>query len=129
MPSPSRSKIDPWPTIASAWVFCPFASARSSTSFIPQREAPVESSAPQAIRLSSMPRFTTDMSTRSQKSQIDSIGRSSRAAMIARTAPSPTRFTAERPKRILPSTTVKSDRLEFTSGGSTSRPMSAHSVT
>ena len=76
-----------------------------------------------------MPLFTTDWSTRSQKSQIDSIGCSSRAAMMACTAPSPTRLTAERPKRMWPSTTVKSDRLVLTSGGSTSSPMSAHSVT
>ena len=101
VPSPSRSKIEPWPTSASACVFWPAASACSSTSIMPRRVAPVESNAPQAIRLSSMPRFSTAMSTRSQKSQIDSNGRSLRAAMIARTAPSPTRLTAVRPKRML----------------------------
>ena len=96
---------------------------------MPRRVAPVESNAPQAIRLSTMPRFSTAMSTRSQKSQIESNGRSLRAAMIARTAPSPTRLTAARPKRMRPSTTAKSDWLELASGGRTSTPMSAHSPT
>src|SRR5690348_872213 len=54
---------------------------------------------------------------------------SSRAVMIWRTAPSPTFLTADSPNRIRPSTTAKSDMLEFTSGGSTSMPMSAHSDT
>ena len=79
-----------WPISASACCFWPDACACSSTSIMPRRVAPVESSAPQPIRLSSMPRFSTDASTRSQKSQIDVNGAASRAAMIARTAPSPT---------------------------------------
>ena len=76
-----------------------------------------------------MPRFRTLASTRSQKSQIEVNGASSRAAMIARTAPSPTRLTAVSPKRILPSTTAKSAWLELTSGGSTSSPIDVHSET
>ena len=45
---------------------------------MPLREPPVESSAPHAIRLSSMPLFSTDASTRSQKSQIELNGADSR---------------------------------------------------
>ncbi len=54
---------------------------------------------------------------------------SSRAATIERTAPSPTPLTAVRPKRILPSTTTKSEPEVLTSGGSTSMPMLVLSAT
>ena len=54
---------------------------------------------------------------------------SSRAAMIASTAGRPTFFTASRPKRMLPSTTLKSCPDSFTSGGSTSIPMSSQRET
>jgi hypothetical protein len=54
---------------------------------------------------------------------------SSRAARIERTALSPTFFTAFRPKRILPSTTRKSSAETFTSGGSTSIPISSQAAT
>jgi hypothetical protein len=64
------------------------------------------------------------------KSQIDVNGPPSfRALMIARAAPSPTPFTALSPKRIFPSTTAKSICDEFTSGGSTSIPISSHALT
>ena len=49
--------------------------------------------------------------------------------MIARAAASPTFFTALRPKRILPSTTAKSICDAFTSGGSTSIPISWQALT
>ena len=105
--------------------------ARSrATSSIPFRVAPVESSAPQLISASSARLFATCGSTRSVKSQIDSNGPpSSRAAMIARAAESPTFLTAFRPKRIFPSTTAKSHAEELTSGGSTSMPISRHAFT
>jgi hypothetical protein len=118
-----------WPISASACCFWPDPSACSSTSVIPRRLSPVESSAPQATRLSSIRRLSTLPSTRSQNSQIDVNGPSSRAVMIWRTAPSPTFLTADKPNRIRPSTTAKSDMLELTSGGSTSMPISAHSDT
>ena len=123
------SKIDMCPIIASDCCLTPDESAGSSTSIIARRVAPVESSAPQQTRLSSMPLFSADASTRSQKSQIEVKCDCSRAATIARTAPSPTRLTAVRPKRIRPSTTAKSDWLELTSGGSTSMPIASHSAT
>ena len=63
-------------------------------------------------------------------SQTDSkVPPSLRAAMIARAAVSPTLLTAFRPKRIFPSTTAKSVCEVFTSGGSTSMPMSWHALT
>ena len=117
------------PISVSACCLVPDAWAASITSIIPRRVAPVESSAPQQIRLSSMPLFSTEASTRSQKSQIEVNGAASRPAMIARTAPSPTFFTAVRPKRMRPSTTAKSAWLELTSGGSTSMPIDSHSDT
>ena len=70
--------------------------------------------------------FTARQSTRSQKSQIELNGPpNSRAAMIASTAAAPTFFTASSPKRMLPSTTTKSCPDSFTSGGSTSIPISS----
>ena len=87
-------------------------------------------SAPHFTSASSTRLFDTDGSTRSAKSQIDSNGPSaSRAAMIERHAPSPTPFTALRPKRIFPPTTAKSVIDSFTSGGSTSMPSSLHALT
>ncbi len=74
--------------------------------------------------------FTTCGSTRSVKSQSEANGPpSSRAATIARAAESPTFLTAFRPKRILPSTTAKSHSEPFTSGGSTSIPISWQAFT
>jgi hypothetical protein len=74
--------------------------------------------------------FETCPSTRSVNSQIDAKAPpSSRARTIAAAAPSPTPLTALRPKRILPSTTAKSTCDEFTSGGSTSIPISSHALT
>ena len=94
------------------------------------REAPVESSAPHLTSDSSARLFTTCGSTRSVKSQIVVKGPPSlRAAMIARAALSPTFLTALRPKRILPSTTAKSVADSFTSGGSTSIPISSQALT
>ena len=52
-----------------------------------------------------------------------------RPPLRARAAPSPTFFTAFRPKRIFPSTTAKSACDAFTSGGSTSIPISSHAAT
>jgi hypothetical protein len=46
---------------------------------------------------------------------------------MASTAPSPTFLIAARPKRTCPSTTVKYFADWFTSGGSTSMPISRHS--
>ena len=54
---------------------------------------------------------------------------SARARTIASAAVSPTFFTAFSPKRILPSTTAKSVCEKFTSGGSTSIPISRHELT
>jgi hypothetical protein len=63
--------------------------------------------------------------TRSTRSQTDANGPSaSRAATIVRAAASPTFFTAFSPKRIFPPTTAKSHCDSFTSGGSTSIPIS-----
>jgi hypothetical protein len=96
----------------------------------PSPRRPVESSAPHLTSDSSARLFTTCGSTRSVKSQIDVNGPPPlRAAIIERTAPSPTFFTAFSPKRILPSTTAKSVRDEFTSGGSTSIPSSSQALT
>jgi hypothetical protein len=97
---------------------------------MPRRVAPVESSAPHFTSDSSARLFTSCGSTRSQKSQMDvKCPPSSRAAIIERTAPSPTFFTAFRPKRIFSSTTAKSCAEEFTSGGSTSSPSSSQAAT
>ena len=86
---------------------------------MPRRVAPVESSAPHFTKDSRARLFTSCGSTRSQKSQMEvKCPPSSRAAMIDRTAPSPTFLTAFRPKRIFASTTAKSCAEEFTSGGS-----------
>ena len=105
----------------------PTTTACSSTSSMPLREP---GSAPHLTSASSTRLFETVGSTRSAKSQIDSNGPpSSRAEMIARAAPSPTPFTAFRPKRIFPSTTAKSIIDSFTSGGSTSMPSSWHALT
>ena len=74
--------------------------------------------------------FTARQSTRSQKSQIDVNGPpDSRAAMIASTAAPPTPFTASSPKRMLPPMTTKSWPDSFTSGGSTSMPISSQRET
>ena len=96
---------------------------------MPLRDAPVESSAPHLTSDSSARLFTTCGSTRSVNSQIDANGPSSRAATIARHADSPTFLTAFRPKRIFPSTTAKSTCEAFTSGGSTSMPISWQALT
>ena len=90
----------------SSCAFWPADCAWASTSSIPRRGSPVESSAPHLTRHSIARLFTTRESTRSQKSQIDSNGADSRAAMIVSTAEWPTFLTASRPKRIdLPETT------------------------
>jgi hypothetical protein len=68
--------------------------------------------------------FTTCGSTRSVKSHNDANGPAARASTIRRAAESPTFFTAFSPNRILPSTTAKSHSDSFTSGGSTSIPIS-----
>jgi hypothetical protein len=107
--------------------------AIGSASSMPRREAPVESSAPARMRLSSARLLTTPPSTRRQKSQIERNGPpSARAAQIAATAFSPTPLTALSPNRISPSAgsvTSKSDPLAFTSGGSTARAISAQAAT
>ena len=89
-------------------------------------------------------RFTARQSTRSQRSQIERNGPlSSLAAMIASTAADPTFFTASSPKRIVPRVagrsacgavdspgeTAKSCPDSFTSGGSTSMPISSQRET
>jgi hypothetical protein len=53
----------------------------------------------------------------------------SRSAQIARAAGPPTFLTAFSPKRIWPATTAKSISDVFTSGGSTSIPISWHALT
>ena len=74
--------------------------------------------------------FTARQSTRRQKSQIVVNGPpSSRARTMAATAWLPTFFTASSPKRMLPSTTLKSCPDMFTSGGRTSIPMSSQRAT
>ncbi len=60
----------------------------------------MESSAPHLIRHSIARLFTARASTRSQKSQSEAIGASSRALRIASTAAWPTFLTASSPKRI-----------------------------
>ena len=125
-----RSKIDPCPAILSACERPPHDRACSTHSSIPRRVAPVESSAPHLIKDSSARLFAHCGSTRSVKSHSVSKGPPSlRAAMIARAAGSPTFLTAFSPNRIFPSTTAKSCADEFTSGGSTSIPISAHAAT
>ena len=81
-----KSKIEPWPSCASSWAFCPADCAAGSASSIPLRVAPVESSAPHLTRHSIARLLTARESTRSQKSQIEAIGASSRARRIASTA-------------------------------------------
>jgi hypothetical protein len=93
------------------------------------RLSPVESKAPHLIRHSIALLLTARQSTRSQKSQIDSIGFSSRARRIASTAAWPTFLTASRPKRIAFSETTKLWPEELTSGGRTSIPISAQRLT
>ena len=94
------------------------------------RVSPSSSSAPHLISASSPRLFISCESTRQTKSQTDSNGPfSSRSATIARAHVSPTFFTAFRPKRIFPSTTAKSFCDVFTSGGSTSIPISWHAFT
>ena len=91
---------------------------------------PLESSAPHLTSDSSARLFTTCGSTRSVKSQSEvNSPPSSRACTIARAAESPTFLTAFSPKWILPSTTAKSYWEPFTSGGSTSTPISWQAAT
>ena len=73
--------------------------------------------------------LTARQSTRSQKSQSESNGRSSRALRIASTAEWPTFLTASRPKRILLPETTKPWSEMLTSGGSTSIPISSQRLT
>jgi hypothetical protein len=73
--------------------------------------------------------FTARPSTRSQKSQIERNGPSSRAAMIACTAAWPTFLTASSPKRIELPETTKPWSEALTSGGSTSMPISSQRFT
>ena len=74
--------------------------------------------------------LTTCGSARSVNSQSDANAPPpSPARTIASAAASPTFLTAFRPKRILPSTTAKSCRDAFTSGGSTSIPISRQALT
>ena len=90
----------------------------------------MESSPPHLINDSSARLFATVGSTRSVKSHSDVNGPcSARAATIIRAAVSPTFFTALSPNRILPPTTAKSQSDSFTSGGSTSMPMSWQALT
>ena len=97
---------------------------------MPLRGEPVESSAPHLTSDSSARLLTIAGSTRSVNSQSDANRPpSSRAAMIARAAESPTFLTAFRPKRMCPSTTAKSHCDSLTSGGSTSMPISRHALT
>ena len=89
-----------------------------------------ESIAPHLTSDSTQRLFTAWQSTRRQKSQIEVNGPSfSRSRTIASTAWWPSPFTASSPKRMLPSTTLKSCPDRFTSGGSTSIPMSSHWAT
>ena len=132
LPESISSKIDPWPAILSAcarWPYCAICSSIDSSS-IPIRVSPSESSAPHLISASSPRLFISCESTRQTKSHTDSNGPfSSRSATIARAHVSPTFLTAFRPKRIFPSTTAKSVCEVFTSGGSTSIPISWHAFT
>ena len=96
---------------------------------MPLRVAPVESRAPHLIRHSIARLLTARESTRSQKSQIEAIGASSRARRIASTAEWPTFLTASRPKRIAFSETTKLWSEELTSGGRTSIPISSQRLT
>ena len=74
--------------------------------------------------------FTARQSTRSQKSQIEVNGPpSSRASITASTAAAPTFLTASSPNLIRPSVTTKSWSDSFTSGGSTSMPISSQRET
>ena len=92
--------------------------------------APVESNAPHLTSASIAFLFTARQSTRRQKSQIEAKRPpSSRAVMIASTAAAPTFFTASSPKRMLPPLTTKSWPHSFTSGGSTSIPISSQHET
>ena len=93
---------------------------------MPRRGSPVLSKAPLLMSASRVRLLASCESTRAQKSKTEVKGPSARAAMIASMAPRPTPFTAFRPKRILPSTTVKPTSLSLTSGGSTSMPISWH---
>ncbi len=127
--SSPKSKIEPWPICASSCAFWPADWAAGSASSIPLRVAPVESSAPHLTRHSIARLLTARESTRSQKSQIEAIGASSRARRIASTAAWPTFLTASRPKRIAFSETTKLWSEELTSGGSTSIPISAQRLT
>ena len=124
------SKNEPWPSWASSWALPPAACACWSTSSIPRRVAPVESSAPHFTSDSIAFLLTARESTRRQKSQIE-VKRpsSSRARMIASTAAEPTFLTASSPKRMQPSATTKPWSDTLTSGGRTSMPISSQRET
>ena len=97
---------------------------------MPRRDGPMESIAPDLIRLSKALPFTTLISTRSQKSNRPWKGPSSlRASMMLRMAFSPTFFTALSPKRMRSSTTRKSMVDSLMSGGRTSMPISLATLT
>ena len=88
------------------------------------RLAPSESNAPALTSASIVARLQACGSTRSQKSNRLRNGPPCfRAATIASAAAAAAALDRARPKRILPSATVKSDSERFTSGGTTSMPI------
>ena len=98
---------------------------------MPVRVAPVESSAPHLTSDSIAFLFTAWQSTRSQKSQIELNGPPSSRARDDRVDGRRSRRSSPRRARsgCCPSTTTKSCPDSFTSGGSTSIPMSSHRET
>ena len=92
--------------------------------------SPISSNAPDLISDSQAFLLNLLVETRLAKSSTDVNGPSSRARRTSSTAPTPTPFTADIPKRILFSfgTTANSTNDSFTSGLSTLIPMCLHSV-
>ena len=73
--------------------------------------------------------FSSDPVMRRQKSWKETKGPPSfRRAMTVRMKPLPMPFTAARPKRMLPSETVKPSSLPLISGGRTGIPEARHSA-
>ena len=123
--SPKMSNIDVWPDSRSLVCRCIVAMIRSADSSSAPR-GPKSSNAPALTRLSSVLRLKPCASTLRQKSSSDSNGPpDSLAAISGSTAPAPTFFTADSPKRMPPrrsfTSSIEKRTVEwFTSGRSTS---------
>ena len=94
-----------------------------------ERNTPMESKAPHLMRFSTTRLFRSAYCIRWQKSANPAKGPfASRSFTTAWLKPWPTPLIAARPKRMLPSTTVKVSPDWFTSGGSSWMPHSRHSA-